>query len=85
MATKLNGIFGLNYTHSQMKSYYANHKYNSGITGHFQRGLIPFNKGQKGISYEGCKATQFKKGNRAANWVPLGTERISKDGYRSEN
>ncbi|MEN6487843.1 MAG: HNH endonuclease [Smithella sp.] len=26
-------------------------------------------------------ATQFKKGNKPANWVPIGTERTNRDGY----
>ena len=47
----------------------------------FKKGHIPSNKGQKGISYPGMKPTQFKKGNRPASWVPLGSERITKDGY----
>jgi len=81
MATKLNETFGTNYTHSQMKAWYSRHKLNSGITGYFPKGNVPFNKGKKGITYEGCKATQFKKGNKSHNWVPIGTERISKDGY----
>lgn len=47
----------------------------------FKKGHVPANKGQKGISYPGMKATQFKKGNKPANWRPLGSERLSKDGY----
>jgi hypothetical protein len=47
----------------------------------FKKGHVPANKGQKGISYPGMKPTQFKKGNKPHNWVPLGSERITKDGY----
>lgn len=47
----------------------------------FKKGHAPANKGQKGISYPGMEPTQFKKGNRPYNWVPLGSERITKDGY----
>ncbi|WP_088187575.1 HNH endonuclease signature motif containing protein [Desulfosporosinus sp. FKA] len=47
----------------------------------FKKGHIPFNKGRKGVSYPGMKPTQFKKGHKPANWVPIGTERLSKDGY----
>lgn len=81
MAARLNAEFGTSYTHSQMKSWYNNHKLNSSVTGYFPKGHIPANKGKKGISYEGMKATQFKKGNRPANWVSIGTERINRDGY----
>lgn len=47
----------------------------------FKKGHVPANKGQKGISYPGMKPTQFKKGNKPHNWVPLRSERITKDGY----
>lgn len=47
----------------------------------FKKGHVPFNKGTKGISYSGMETTQFKKGNKPANWVPLGSERITKDDY----
>ena len=47
----------------------------------FKKGHVPWNKGMKGLSYEGAKATQFKKGHKPGNWVPIGTERINKDGY----
>jgi hypothetical protein len=52
-----------------------------GVETRFKPGLIPWNKGKKGINYEGMKATQFKKGNKAHNWVPIGSERINGDGY----
>ena len=51
----------------------------------FKKGLIPHNKGVKGITYPGCVATQFKKGVRQGVAIklyqPIGAERISKDGY----
>lgn len=81
MTTKLNETFGTNYTHSQLKAWYGRHKINSGVTGFFPKGHIPANKGKKGVSYEGSQATQFKKGNKPYNWVPVGTERINRDGY----
>lgn len=50
----------------------------------FRKGLVPWNKGVPGINYEGCRATQFKHGERrgaaSRNWVPIGTHRIA-DGY----
>ena len=81
MTDLLNITFGTNYTYNQINAYYKNHKLNSGITGRFTKGHIPANKGKKGVSYEGMKATQFKKGHRPANWVPIGTERTNRDGY----
>ena len=51
----------------------------------FKKGLVPWNKGMRGLQLEGSKATQFKPGNRtgkaAVNWVPIGTYRISPEGY----
>lgn len=81
MVEKLNSVFGTEYSVSQLKVFYRNHHLNSGVSGYFEKGHIPFNKGRKGISYEGMKATQFKKGNLPHNTKPIGYERVSKDGY----
>lgn len=45
----------------------------------FKKGNVPFNKGVKGISYEGSKATQFGKGSKPANYKPVGTIRFIRD------
>lgn len=52
----------------------------------FQPGFEPWNKGVKGVTglHENCRRTQFKKGRPAhesRNYVPIGSYRISKDGY----
>lgn len=53
----------------------------------FHKGLVPWNKGTKGVTgvHEACRKTQFKAGVRQGVAVklyqPIGTERISKDGY----
>jgi hypothetical protein len=50
-------------------------------------GNISFNKGKKQIEYmsadaiERSKATRFKKGHHIHNKKPLGSQRITKDGY----
>ncbi|MCK5603535.1 HNH endonuclease [Candidatus Pacearchaeota archaeon] len=51
----------------------------TGRTGCFSKDQMPWNLGKKG--YMGPNETTFKKGNRPANWKPLGTERLNKDGY----
>lgn len=79
MADLLNKTFGTNYTKQQMKNYYARFKLNSGLTGQFVKGCEPWNKGVKG--YMGANKTSFKKGHRPHNWVPIGSERVTKDGY----
>lgn len=52
----------------------------------FQKGLVPWNTGTKGVSglHDNCKATQFKKGRPAAqahNYKPVGTLRVNADGF----
>jgi hypothetical protein len=53
----------------------------------FKKGQQSWNKGIKGIcgTHENCRRTQFKKGEMAGaaqrNYVPIGSERLSKDGY----
>lgn len=58
---------------------------NVGAEYRFKKGQVPANKGLKGVTYEGCIATQFKKGHRGGRaqeiYQPIGAERISKDGY----
>jgi len=60
---------------------------NRGGKSRFKSGQPAWNKGVKGVVgvQEACRRTQFKKGHlggRAAEkYQPIGTERISKDGY----
>lgn len=48
--------------------------------GYFPKGHVPWNKGLKGIDIGG-KETQFKKGDMPPNYQPVGTERVTVDGY----
>lgn len=81
MTALLNSQFGTKYTAQQLKAFYGNRKLDSGLTGRFEKGHIPANKGKKGVCAPGCEKTQFKKGNLPGNTKPIGYERISKDGY----
>ena len=63
----------------------------TGRTGQFAQGAEPHNKGRKcgpgqGGNHPNARRTQFRKGNRTGkanqNYQPVGTERISEDGYR---
>ena len=81
MAARLNAQFGTSYTVQQLKAFYGNRKLDSGLTGRFEKGHVPVNKGKKGVCAPGCEKTQFKKGNLPGNTKPIGYERISKDGY----
>ena len=54
---------------------------NVGAAYRYPKGHVPANKGVKGVCYEGCKVTQFKPGQKPHTWTPIGTERLSKEGY----
>ena len=75
--------FGWQITISQIKGYIGNHHLNTGRTGQFQKGHATHNKGVPMTKevYEKAKATMFKKGNTPPNYRPIGSERITKDGY----
>jgi hypothetical protein len=56
------------------------------VASRFKPGQAAWNKGTKGVVgvQEACRATQFKKGrpaNEARNYQPIGSLRVSKDGY----
>lgn len=57
----------------------------TGRTGQFDAGHVPANKGKKMPFNENSARTRFKKGHRggraAENYKPIGTERLSKEGY----
>lgn len=54
-------------------------------TGCFPKGNVPYNKGQARPYHPNSARTQFKKGNRTGraneNYKPIGTERVTRDGY----
>lgn len=52
---------------------------NVGAEHRFKKGLIPWNKGLKGINLGG-KETQFKKGGMPKNTLPIGSLRITREG-----
>lgn len=73
--------FKMNFTTRQISAAIKRYKLNTGLTGCFKKGRTPHNKGQKGICAKGCEKTWFKKGNRPKNYKPIGSERLTKDGY----
>jgi hypothetical protein len=68
---------------NKVSSYIKNHNLSTGFTGRFVKGNVPANKGKKMSTemYEKCKPTMFKKGQEPINHRPIGSERITKDGY----
>lgn len=86
MADLLNETFGTSFTREQIKGYYARNKLNSGLTGRYEKGRVPENKGKKWDEYmspEGQKnsrKTQFKPGHIPHNGgAPVGTIRLRHD------
>ena len=81
IAELLNAKFGKDYTAAQVKGIRARMRLKSGLTGRFEKGHEPTNKGKKGYCPPGSEKGWFKKGRRPHNWVPVGTEAVSTDGY----
>ncbi|MFT9117632.1 MAG: HNH endonuclease signature motif containing protein [Sporolactobacillus sp.] len=78
LATLLNKHFGLSLSRQQIKNYKSNHNLSSGLDGRYKPGHVPANKG---THTGGWEPTQFKKGHRPANYMPVGTEKMKSDGY----
>ena len=83
VANEMNQKFGLSLTEKQIKSYRRNNNLNSGLTGRFEKGQTPHNKGKKYPNMP-KNSGQFKKGNRPPNYVPVGTINYTTDGYPKE-
>lgn len=83
VANEMNQKFGLSLTEKQIKSYRRNNNLNSGLTGRFEKGRVPYNKGKK-LPNMSRNSGQFKKGNKPPNYVPVGTINYTTDGYPKE-
>lgn len=83
VANEMNQKFGLSLTEKQIKSYRRNNNLNSGLTGRFEKGRVPYNKGKK-LPNMPPNSGQFKKGNKPPNYVPVGTINYTTDGYPKE-
>lgn len=88
LAKILNEKFNINATGDSVGMFKANYKRRKGIDlrtginpGCFKKGNIPINKGTKGVFNVGGNKTSFQKGNVPPNRVPIGTERLTKEGY----
>jgi hypothetical protein len=79
LADLVNQNFNLSVTAKQMKTWKSNHSLSSELKG--SEGMDPPNKGTKGLYNVGGNRTSFKKGHKPANYKPIGTERIDRDGY----
>lgn len=75
----LNWQFSLELTEQQVRSATRNHRIKSGRDGCFKKGQASWNKG-KYLPNAGI-GTRFVKGQMPVNHRPIGSERVSADGY----
>lgn len=70
-------------TVQHMKAYKKNHNINTGLTGQFEKGHEPANKGKKMSPevYAKCAPTMFKKGQVPPNHMDIGEYTHTTDGY----
>ncbi len=54
---------------------------NIGAAYRFKKGQVPPNKGMRGFHAPGSEKGWFGKGSKPHNWVPVGSHRLSKEGY----
>lgn len=73
--------YGIKYTHSQMKGFYGRYGLNSGVTGRFEKGHPPYNKGKKGHYAPGSEKGWFQKGHIPHTHREVGSERFNIYGY----
>lgn len=87
MAEMVYEKFGYKFTTSGMKQFRQRHGIKSGVTGWYQKGRDPGNKGKKQSDYmspeaiERTKATRFQPGSIPHNTKPIGTISVI-DGYK---
>jgi hypothetical protein len=79
LAEMFNKHFNLDMTADKIRAYKKNKKLRSGMDGRFKKGHVSPNKGVKGLHKVGPSG--FKKGNKPHNYMPIGSERISGEGY----
>ena len=75
----MNSKFEYQFSLTQIKGAIKRYKLNTGRTGQFEKGQTSWNKDTKGLTK--ANKTSFKKGNIPKNHKPVGSERITKDGY----
>ena len=92
MAEMVNERFGMEWTATGIKQFRQRHGIKSGVTGWYQKGHAPGNKGKKLEEYVGeeraaeikrrIAPTQFKKGEAPMNELPVGSIVVNSQGYK---
>lgn len=87
MTRRVNEKFGTDYTEMQIGNYRKRHKIRCGIDTRFKKGQISANTGRRMEDFmspeamERARSTQFKKGSKPHNQLPLGTIIENTEGY----
>lgn len=88
IAVMMNEKWDLNVNDGTIGNIKTQNGIRSGVNrGTFQKGQVPFNKGMKQTDFmspemiERTKATRFQKGQKPTNHRPVGSERITVDGF----
>ena len=76
---RFNEKFGTDKTEVAIQNQRGQHRLFTSARYRWKKGHISWNKGRKG--YMGPNKTSFKKGNIPANWRPVGSERVTTEGY----
>lgn len=91
LAAMFNNKFNTNITAANIKTFRGNNHLNSGLTGRFEKGHIPNNKGKTWDEYmskdsqERSRKTTFKKGNKPLNAVDIGEESMRYSGSKPDD
>ena len=81
MTEMINAEFGTSFTAAQIKALRGRMRLDSGLTGRFKKGNVPWTAGKKGLMIPGSEKGWFRKGNVPYNQAPVGTEVMTTDGY----
>ena len=77
----MNEKFEFNFTTGMIKNAIGRYKLNTGLTGRFDKGHVPPNKGKKGFIHENAKKNWYQKGHEPTNHREVGSERVNIYGY----
>ncbi len=81
LAEMMTERFGQVFEAKKISAIKKNRHISSGLTGRFEKGHVPDNKGKHPPTVGRMAETQFKKGHRSENAVPVGTIKLREDGY----
>jgi len=81
LADECSRVFGIEISAKQISNYKKSHKISSGLTGHFEKGCVPYNKGKHIEVHPNCKKGWFKKGEHPQNFKEIGTVVVNNDGF----